>query len=214
MGLEGMPAIDGAEQQKPSLAAVLTADCPYLRSSDNGGRLLQTRIHERIGCFDIAHLSLRAPPIRVGRRRCLVATTQTTGQAQRSSPATTLLVVERDDDIRRVLVYLLEDEGYAVLEAEELRTAEPLMDAVSTPLVLLIGDAEVADYGRLEFFTAVAANPATNRAYIYLSSTPTRWRLPALVQVLKVLKIPTVDKPFEVVSLLSIVATAAEQAHS
>jgi DNA-binding NtrC family response regulator len=135
-------------------------------------------------------------------------------RAELSSPALTVLVVENDDDIRRALVDLLEDEGYGVLEAESLRTAEHLMDAVSAPMVLLIGDADVVDYERLEFFTAVAANPVTNHAYIYLSCTPKRWRLPALVQTLRTLEVPTVDMPFELASLLSMVAGAAERVHS
>jgi DNA-binding NtrC family response regulator len=142
-----------------------------------------------------------------------MAATQTE-QVERSSPATTVLVVEHDDDIRRALVDLLEDDGYGVLEAESLRIAEHLMDAVSVPLVLLIGDAELVDYERLEFFTAVAANPATNHAYIYLSCTPSRWRIPALVQTLKALEVPTVDMPSELASLLSMVAAAAKRVRS
>jgi DNA-binding NtrC family response regulator len=135
-------------------------------------------------------------------------------QAERSTPTLTVLVVEHDDDIRRALVDLLEDEGYGVLEAKDLPTADHLMDAVAEPLVLLIGDADVVDYERLEFFTTVAANPATNHAYIYLSCTPKRWRLPALVQTLTALEVPTVDMPFELASLLSMVAAAAERVHS
>jgi DNA-binding NtrC family response regulator len=125
-----------------------------------------------------------------------------------------ILVVEYDDDIRHALVDLLEDEGYPVLEAATLRIAEPVIDAMEKPLVLLIGDADVVDAGTLEFFTMVAANPATNHAYIYLSSTPKRWRLPALVQTLRSLEIATVDKPFELASLLSAVANAAARARS
>jgi len=126
----------------------------------------------------------------------------------------TVLVVERDNDIRIALVSLLEDEGYRVLAAENLRRADNLLDAVSAPVVLLIGDAEAADFGSLEFFTMVAANPVTNHAYVYLTTTPRRWRLPALVQTLKSMEIPTVDMPFELASLLAVVAAAAEQVHS
>jgi DNA-binding NtrC family response regulator len=142
-----------------------------------------------------------------------MATTRTE-QGQRSSAAMTVLVVEKDDDIRIALVSLLKDEGYSVLEAENLCIADSLLDAVSAPVVLLIGDAEAADYGSLEFFTMVAANPVTNHAYVYLTSTPRRWRLPALVQTLKLMAIPTVDMPFELASLLAVVAAAAERVHS
>src|SRR5215469_8980672 len=132
--------------------------------------------------------------------RWRMATTQTVPTQRSSTSAVNILVVENDDDIRHALVDLLEDEGYRVLEAATLRIAGPLIDAIVEPLVLLIGDADVVDTGRLEFFTMVAANPATNHAYIYLSRTPKRWRLPELVQTLKSLEIPTVDKPFELVS--------------
>jgi DNA-binding response OmpR family regulator len=105
----------------------------------------------------------------------------------------TILVVEPDADIRHALVALFEDEGYWVLAAENLRIAEHLMYAFYVPLVLLIGDAAVVDYGRLEFLTAVAANPVTDHAYIYLSSTPRVWRLPELVEIHKTVQISLMD---------------------
>jgi len=134
--------------------------------------------------------------------------------AERRGTARTILIVEQDADSRRALVDLFEDEGYWVLEAENLHIAEHLLYAFFAPLVLLIGDAEVVDYGRLEFFTAVAANSVTTHAYIYLTSTPKRWRLPDLVELLQTLQIPTVERPFELASLLSIVVAAAERVHS
>jgi DNA-binding response OmpR family regulator len=122
-----------------------------------------------------------------------MATTPTPEPAERSAPALTVLVVEHDEDIRHALVDLFEDEGYWVLEAENLRIAEHLVYAFYAPLALLIGDAELADYRRLEFFTAVAANPVTNHACIYLTSTSIQWRLPELVEILKTVQISVMD---------------------
>jgi DNA-binding NtrC family response regulator len=136
---------------------------------------------------------------------------QRSDPAQSSDPAITVLVVENEDDIRQVLVELLQDEGYATLQAENLRTAGNLMDASSTPLVLLISDTDAADYEMLEFFTTVQANPATTHAYIYLSSTPKSYKLAALVQILRTLQIPTLGMPVEFDSLLSLVSIAAER---
>ena len=134
-----------------------------------------------------------------------------TKPTQCSDPALAVLVVESDDTIRYVLVELLEDEGYTVFQAENLRSAGNHIDATSVPMVLLIGDVDEADYGRLEFFTTVAENPVATHAYIYLSIIPQTFRQPTLVQTLKALQVPTLDMPVEFVSLLSIVASAAER---
>src|SRR5215472_4083731 len=101
-----------------------------------------------------------------------------------TSPAITVLVIDKDEVIRTTLGDFLEDAGYAVIEADNFQEAESLIDAAPEPMVLIVGDAEVGVSTELEFFTAVAANPVTNHAYIYLTTTPERWRLPALVQVL------------------------------
>jgi DNA-binding NtrC family response regulator len=135
-------------------------------------------------------------------------------RAEDTSPAVTVLVVDKDEDIRTALGDLLEDAGYAVIEAENLQEAESFIDAAPEPMVLIVGDAEVGDSTDLQFFTAVAANPVTSHAYIYLTTTPERWRLPALVRVLTNLESPTVEKPYELASLLAVVAAAATRIRS
>jgi DNA-binding NtrC family response regulator len=135
-------------------------------------------------------------------------------RSEDTSPAITVLVVDKDEDIRTALGDLLEDAGYAVIEAESLKEAESLIGAAPEPMVLIVGDAEVGAATELEFFTAVAANPVTNHAYIYLTTTPERWRLPALVQVLTNLETRAVEKPYELVALLAVVAAAATRIRS
>jgi DNA-binding NtrC family response regulator len=134
----------------------------------------------------------------VSRRECL-----------QTFPAVTVLVVDRDDDIRYALGNLLQDEGYAVLEAESLHEAEMLIDAAPTPPVMIIGDAEVVDDPAPQCFMAVAANPVTSHAYLFLMTTPQRWRVPALIHQVKEAKSHTIEKSYELASLLEVIATAA-----
>jgi DNA-binding NtrC family response regulator len=126
-----------------------------------------------------------------------------------TSPAVTVLVVDKDEAIRSALGDLLEDAGYAVAEAESLHEAESLIDASPEPLVLIVGDAETYEHTGLRFFTAVAANPVTRHAYVYLTSTPERANLPALVERFATLENLSGDLPVELETLLAVVADAA-----
>jgi CheY-like chemotaxis protein len=126
--------------------------------------------------------------------------------------AVTVLVIDKDADMRSAVRDLLENVGYTVAEAESLHEAAPLLDAALTPLVLIVGDSEGVEQVSLRFFTAVAANPVTKDAYAYLASTPERWRLPSLVEALEGNKNPSVDLPYELASFLVVVADAAVRA--
>ena len=125
-----------------------------------------------------------------------------------------VLVVERDDDIRRGLSYLLKVEGYAVREAETLHEAETLIDAAPEPMVLIVGDADVVDYPDLQHFMAVATNPVTCHAFIYHISTPQRGQIPTLVQAATSMPVRAMDQPYELAFLLAVVADAAAHARS
>jgi DNA-binding NtrC family response regulator len=124
-------------------------------------------------------------------------------------PAVTVLVVDRDDDIRYALGNLLQDEGYAVLKAETLREAEMLIDAAPNPTVMVIGDAEVVDHPAPQCFLTLAADPVTSRACLFLMSTPPRCQVPALIHQFKEAKGHTIEKPYELASLLEVIAAAA-----
>jgi DNA-binding NtrC family response regulator len=123
----------------------------------------------------------------------------------------TVLVVDKDDDIRYALGDLLQDEGYAVMEAETLPQAELLIDEAPEPTVLVIGNTEVVDCPGPQCLMAVAANPVTRHAYLYLMSNPKRHQVPALIQRFKEVKGPTIEKPYELAFLLAVVAAAATQ---
>ena len=126
-------------------------------------------------------------------------------------PAMTVVVVDRDEDIRSALGDLLENEGYAVVEAESLFEAEAIIDAAPEPMVLLVGDAEMADRPGLRFFMAVAANPVTKHAYVYLINTPHQDKLPELLHANGNVEASSVDKPYELAFLLAVVSAAAER---
>ncbi len=133
---------------------------------------------------------------------------------EKSPAAVAVLVVERDKEILTTLGDLLEDQGYAVFEADNQHEALALIETAPEPMVVVVGNAEVPDQNGLEFFTSVAANSVAGRAYIYLTTVPERRRLPELVDVLSKLQTPVVNKPFELVALLAAVAAAAARLRS
>jgi CheY-like chemotaxis protein len=118
------------------------------------------------------------------------------------------MVGDQNDEIRSALADVLEDDGYAVIEADSLAEASAIIDAAATSLILVSGNAGTGDHG-LECFTAVAADPATHQAYMYVSSTPPGGQLPALVYGLAQVGASPPHKSFEMVSLLVVVAAAA-----
>jgi DNA-binding response OmpR family regulator len=119
------------------------------------------------------------------------------------------MVVDHSTEIRSALADVLEDEGYAVIEADSLDEAGAIIDSAATPMVLVIGQPGSGTKNNVDCFTAVAANSATHQAYIYVSSAPPRSRLPALVYGLARIGAKTTSKSFELVSLLAVVAAAA-----
>jgi DNA-binding NtrC family response regulator len=120
-----------------------------------------------------------------------------------------VMIVDQNNQVRAALADILEDDGYAVIEADSLAEAGAIIDSAATPMVLVIGHAGTGREDDVDCFTAVAANSATHQAYIYVSSTPPRRRLPALVYGLAQVGAEMPSKSFELVSLLSVVAAAA-----
>jgi CheY-like chemotaxis protein len=143
-----------------------------------------------------------------GKGRCRMEST--CASAERFSSVATVLVVERNEAIRTALASLLKGEGYDVIEAETLFAPELLIDNAREPMVLIVGDGEEVAHTNLQYFTAVSANPVTRHAYLYLTTALLRERLPGMIEVLTALGEPTVDRPYELASLLAVVAHAAE----
>jgi hypothetical protein len=78
-------------------------------------------------------------------------------------------------------------------------------------MVLVVGDAEMAERPGLRFFMAVAADPVTKHAYVYFIDTPHQNKLPALLRARGDLETSPVDKPYELAFLLAVVSAAAER---
>lgn len=121
-----------------------------------------------------------------------------------------VFVVEADTDLRETLRDLLEDDGYAVLEAGNPNEALALLCALPTSVVLIVSNAEWSGRRELTFFTAIAAAPvlAAQHVYIYLTTTPER-TLPVLIAILERLGAPILAKPFEIRTWEDTVAAAA-----
>ena len=133
-------------------------------------------------------------------------------QCRVSAPAMTVLIIEKEEDIRSALGDLLEDAGYAVAEAESLREAAPLLSAAAEPLVMIVGDARPVGQADLRFFTTIAANPVSKEAFAFFPETLERWRVPSLVESLARCETQGVDLPYELALFLALVADAAAQA--
>ena len=114
-------------------------------------------------------------------------------------PRSPVFVVEADTELRETLRDLLEDDGYAVLEAGNPNEALALLCALPTSVVLIVSNAEWSGRRELTFFTAIAAAPvlAAQHAYIYLTTTPER-TLPVRIAILERLGAPILAKPFEI----------------
>ena len=120
----------------------------------------------------------------------------------------TVLVVDEHEDIRTVVGDILDDAGYAVIEARNISEAKSLIEAAVEPMILVVGNARVPDLPGLEYFTSVVTGTEMRHAFIYLTTLPDHARRPALVQVLTQLESSTVAKPFETLSLLAVIAAA------
>ena len=123
----------------------------------------------------------------------------------------TVLVVDDDTDIRVALRALLEDEGYAVLEADDGAAALDILRASPDPLIVVTNHhmPHLDGPGLIE---AVQRDPhlAALHALIFLTANPGRITF-ALREDLRQLHAPIVPKPFSVTALLDAVARAAER---
>jgi CheY-like chemotaxis protein len=125
-----------------------------------------------------------------------------------------VLIIDHSEEIRSALATLLEDEGYTVIEAEDLAEACALIDAAATPIVAVVGSVGMGEQNDVECFTAVTASSAACPVYIYVTNSPERRQLPALVYTLPQPGAPSPRRAFELVSLLALVAEAAARART
>ncbi len=109
----------------------------------------------------------------------------------------TVLVIDDDRDIRGLLRYLLQEEGWTVLEAADGREGLDRLRAAGEPLVALL-DYRMPHMDGLDVLRAVAANTvlATRHAYLLITANPSSLP-PALPVLAGELGVPILGKPFD-----------------
>jgi len=121
----------------------------------------------------------------------------------------TVLVIDDDRDIRGLLRYTLQEEGWAVLEAADGREGLDHLRASSEPLVALL-DYRMPCMDGLDVLRAVMANSALAMRHAYLLITANPYSLPpALPELAGALGVPILGKPFDLDDL----CTRIQRAH-
>jgi CheY-like chemotaxis protein len=122
-----------------------------------------------------------------------------------------VLIVEDDPDTRAVLRSVLEDEGYAVVEAADGHRGLAVLRECNRPLVVLL-DQGMPGMTGTELLENVLSGgyPADERSFLLLTASPDRlptpFNQPYMQQV-----VPVVAKPFALATLLELVAEAARR---
>jgi CheY-like chemotaxis protein len=124
-----------------------------------------------------------------------------------------VFVVDDDLGIRAVLRCALEAEDHAVLEAEDGVSALEVLHASPWPLVVLL-DLRMPHLDGAGVLGTVAGDRvlAQRHRFILLTANPLPLP-PALGTLLACLNVPVVSKPFDVDSLLDVVAHLAHDTH-
>lgn len=128
----------------------------------------------------------------------------------RSTPAH-VLVVDDDRSIRETLRCVLEDEGYAVLEAADGMAALDALRSSPSPAVVLL-DLMMPRLDGVGVLNAVARDRRLASQNAYIVITANRYRLDRQANhLLADLQVPVVPKPFDMDALLDAVALAARR---
>jgi CheY-like chemotaxis protein len=119
---------------------------------------------------------------------------------------TTVLVVDDDRNLRRLVAVALEAEGYDVLKAQNGIEALNVMCTTMQPLVVLL-DLQMPQLGGAGVLGAVTADKKLTTRNRYMLMTGNSRNLPvALANLLVSLRVPVLAKPFKVDQLLEMVA--------
>ena len=124
-----------------------------------------------------------------------------------------VFVVDDDPGIRAVLRYALEAEDHAVLEAADGVSALEVLRASPWPLVVLL-DLRMPHLDGAGVLGTVAGDRVLAQHHRFVLLTANALPLPlALGTLLACLNVPVVSKPFDVDSLLDVVAHLAHDTH-
>ena len=128
-----------------------------------------------------------------------------------SKPGIGILVVDDDPTIRTSLVALLQDEGYATLQAGDGEEALDILRNVRTPLVVLL-DWMMPNLDGIALLHSVAADPVLpyQHAYIFTSAAfPAGLR--QVAELPRFLRVDILVRPFNVDLMLAKIEHAAER---
>lgn len=125
--------------------------------------------------------------------------------------ATSVLVVEDDNDTREALVDLLKDEGYQVYEAPNGKPALEQLRVHPVGMVVLL-DLMMPGMDGQAVLKAVAAEAPLAKRHTFILMTARGRTLPLpVLELLRQLNVTLVTKPFDIFDLLRMVATAASK---
>ena len=118
------------------------------------------------------------------------------------------MVVEDEEPIRNAVRFILDEEGYAVLEAPNGIVALDLLRASDGPLVVLL-DQLMPDMSGIELLRVVAVEPelAARHAFIIFSASSEFW-VPTAQVYLSGRRLFALSKPFNFDDLVAVVEQA------
>ena len=126
-------------------------------------------------------------------------------------PARTVLVIDDEEPIRDAVRMVLEEEGYAVLEAPDGRDGLKLLRTAERPLVVLL-DLMMPGMSGIRVLRAVAAEPAVAARHAYIIfSAASAFSAPTLNLYLPGKDLFDLPKPFSLDDLSAVVGQAALQ---
>jgi CheY-like chemotaxis protein len=118
-----------------------------------------------------------------------------------------VLIVDDDESIRETARFLLEDEGYEVIEAPDGAAALDLLRMSDQPMVVLL-DIVMTRLSGVELLKLVGHDERLTR-HAFVVWTASRVLVP--MELLASLDAPLVLKPFDMDELLAVDARAAER---
>jgi CheY-like chemotaxis protein len=122
-----------------------------------------------------------------------------------------VLIVDDDEAIRETLRFVLEDDGYFVLEAADGLAALDILRTSPHPLIVLTNyNMPRLDGPGLLSFVLSDPELAARHTFVHMTAG-NRILPPPFLDVLNRLSVPVLRKPFDIDALLDIVADAEQR---
>lgn len=127
------------------------------------------------------------------------------------SPAPAVCVIEDDDAIRAALRFLLEEEGYPVLEAADGLAGYHLLRTSVAPLIAVV-DHKLPKMDGCDLLDLAAKDEdlRERHEFIFVTASPQHAE-DDCGETLEELNVPVIPKPFDIDEVLAPVAAAAQR---